>query len=140
MICVQLMSENAKLPTRGTNQSAGLDLYTPIDITIPPHGDVMVPLDIRIQLEPNTMMLIRERSSVATKKKVIIGACVIDSDYRGNVIIHLMNISDKEVNFVKGEKIAQGIVFPVIMDIPIQVDEIDIDTSRGEGGFGSTGK
>lgn len=138
-IKIKLLSTYAYMPTRGTGESAGLDFYTPIDIIITPGQDVLIPLDLSIELPIGYVLIMKEKSGLAVKKKIIIGASVIDSDYRGNCHAHLFNLSTRPAIFDKGNKICQGLVIPVILTIPIEVEELN-NTRRGGGGFGSTGK
>lgn len=137
---IQLLSKNAKMPTRGTRESAGLDFYTPIEIKIGAREDALVPLDICLEMPNGYVLIMKEKSGIAVKKKLDMGACVIDSDYRGNVHAHLYNNSDDEVILDKGDKICQGIVVPIWNGLPEKVEYIDKNTERKEGGFGSTGK
>jgi dUTP pyrophosphatase len=137
---VQLLSENAKVPTRATKGDAGLDLYTPIDIQINPNSDVLIPLDIRLEFPEGYAFIVKEKSGIATKKKLDIGANLVDANYRGSVHVHLFNNSNEIVSFKKGDKIAQGIIVPIWDGQPIQVREISIETERSVGGFGSTGE
>lgn len=136
---VQLLSENAKVPTRGTKYSAGLDFYTPIGIQIKPRNDILIPLDLIVEIPSRFVLIMKEKSGIAIKKKLNIGAAVIDSDYRGNIHCHLINNSDEIVYFNKGDKICQGIIIPIWLGIPTVVDIISKDTERSDGGFGSTG-
>lgn len=135
---VKLLSENAKMPTRGSEGSSGLDVYTPIDVTIPPRGDVLIPLDLTFEIPFGWDLSVYNRSSIATKKKLDKGAELIDSDYRGNCHIHFFNNSDETVNFNKGDKISQLVMREVWMGDIVQVNEVDMNTSRGTGAFGST--
>lgn len=137
---IQLLSDNAKMPTRAHDGDAGLDLYTPEKIIIFPHSDKLIPLDIRVEFPKGFAMIIQEKSGVATKKKIDIGACVVDADFRGNVQVHLINNSDEKVYLEKKSKIAQALVYPVWDGQPLQVDYINTDTDRAESGFGSTGE
>jgi dUTP pyrophosphatase len=137
---VELLSENAKMPTRANEGDAGLDFYTPINIVINPISDCLIPLDIKVEFPKGFVLVIKEKSGIATKKKLSIGAAVIDCFYRGNCHIHLFNHSNDYVSFAKGDKIAQGIVIPIWDGQPNQVDFISIDTERSIGGFGSSGK
>ena len=136
---VKLLSENAKMPTRGSEGSSGLDVYTPIDVTIPPRGDVLIPLDLTFEIPFGWDLSVYNKSGIATKKKLDKGAELIDSDYRGNCHIHFFNNSDETVNFNKGDKISQLVMREVWMGDIVQVNEVDMNTSRGTGGFGSTG-
>lgn len=137
-IKISLLSNNAKIPTIGSIGSAGIDFYTPVNCVIKPWGDLNIPLDISIKIPKNYCMVMKEKSGVSLNKKLHIGACVIDSDYRGNIHAHFFNNSNKKVIFKKGDKIIQGIIIPYINDFKI-VNKIKIDTKRGKNGFGSTG-
>ena len=136
---VKLLSDNAKLPTRGTPGSSGLDVYTPIDFVIPAWGDAIIPLDIAVDIPYGWDLALYNKSGISTKKKLFKGAELIDSDYLGNIHVHLFNHSDEEVSFTKGDKIGQFVMRQVWMGPVIQVSEIEKDTERGEGKFGSTG-
>jgi dUTP pyrophosphatase len=135
----QLLSGNAKDPIRGTIGSSGIDVFSPIDIIVPKHGDVLIPLDIRFEIPYGWDLSVYNKSGISTKKKLIKGAELIDSDYRGTVHIHFFNMSDTDVEINKGDKIAQLVMREVWMGELNKVDNIDINTERGAGGFGSTG-
>ena len=126
-------------PEFSTKGSAGLDFYAPYNITILPWKTAIVPLGIKMQLPDNVFMVMKEKSGIATKKNLHIGACVIDSDYRGEIHAHFFNASDKEVLLPKGTKIIQGIFINRLSPKITEVNFIDTDTERGEGKFGSTG-
>ena len=136
---VKLLSEDAKMPTRGTPGSSGLDVYTPVDIIIQPRQDVLIPLDLAFEIPFGWDLSVYNKSGIATKKKLDKGAELIDSDYRGNCHIHFFNNSDEAVKFNKGDKISQLVMREVWMGELQQVDELDNNTERGTGGFGSTG-
>lgn len=135
---IQLLSENAKMPTRAKEGDAGLDLYTPVAFEIFPRSDKLIPLDFRIEMPIGFVMIIKEKSGIATKKKLDIGAGVIDALYRGNCHVHLFNNSNESVFFNKNDKIAQAIIVPIWDGNPKQVDFININTERSNNGFGST--
>jgi dUTP pyrophosphatase len=80
----------------------------------------------------------KNKSGRATKDKLVKGAQLVDCDYRGNYRVHLFNLSDNPVTIKKGEKVAQVVIRPVWLGLPIEA-EISADTPRGENGFGSTG-
>jgi dUTP pyrophosphatase len=134
------LSENAKLPVRGTPGSSGLDVFSPIDTYIPPRGDVLIPLDLRFEIPFGWDISAYNKSGVATKLKLDKGAELIDSDYRGNVHAHLFNNSDNEVHITKGQKILQLVLREVWMGEVVESLDISTETNRGEGGFGSTDK
>jgi deoxyuridine 5'-triphosphate nucleotidohydrolase len=79
---IKLLSENAILPTRGTINSAGLDLYLPVDVTVPPQSKVSVPLDIAMAIPEGYYGKITIRSGACKREDLMEGAGVIDSDYR----------------------------------------------------------
>lgn len=141
-INIKKANENAKIPTRGSEYAAGYDLYACIDkeVTIEPHKSALIDTGLSVELPEGAFGGIFARSGLATKKGLApankVG--VVDSDYRGSVMIALHNHSDKVQNVSPGERIAQLIVIPYI---PIKFNEVNelSDTERGSGGFGSTG-
>ena len=137
------LTDIAKEPTRGSAAAAGYDLYAATnDATpIPAHETVKVGTGIAIELPYGTFGAIFARSGLATKQGLRPANCVgvVDSDYRGEVIVALHNDTNEERIVESGERIAQLVVIPFI---PIKFKEVEelSDTDRGEGGFGSTGK
>lgn len=136
------------LPSYATSGSAGLDLRACIDAPLYLPGtasglpnSVLVPTGIAIELPgPEYVALVYARSGLAVKYGVTLSNCVgvIDSDYRGEIKVGLVNLSGKAYTIQPGERIAQLVITPVHQaDIEL-VDELD-DTDRGSGGFGSTG-
>lgn len=136
---VKRLSENAKLPTRGSAGSSGLDVYTPIDVVIKPRGDILIPLDLSFDIPFGWDLCVYNKSGIATKKKLDKGAELIDSDYTGNCHVHMFNNSDDTITFLKGDKIAQLVMRQVWMGDLEEVDDLNKITERGSGGFGSTG-
>lgn len=142
IVNIKLLNENAKVPTRGSEYSAGYDLYaaTTREIDIAPHGTVKVGTGISIELPDGTFGAIFARSGLATKKGLRPANCVgvCDSDYRGEYIVALHNDTNEMMTIEPGERIAQLVVMPFINVTFNLVDEL-MDTKRGDGGFGSTG-
>ena len=142
-INIKRLNPNAILPTRGSEQAAGYDLYACIDepVTIPPHSTVKVGTGLSIELPDNYFGAIFARSGLATKKGLRPSNCVgvCDSDYRGEYIVALHNDSNIGVIVNPEERIAQLVVMPYL---PVEFNEVDSlsDTERGDGGFGSTDK
>ena len=140
---IKKLSKKAKTPTRGSAEAAGLDLYAVLDedvLSIPPHSTKPVNIQIAIEIPKGTFGAIYARSGLATKKSLALinSVGVIDSDYRGPVIVALHNFSDEEKTIENGERIAQLVITPYLnLDIE-EVEELT-DSERGEGGFGSTG-
>lgn len=140
---IKMLSENAIVPTRGSDKAAGMDLYACIDkpVFIKPHETVKIGTGLSIELPNGTFGAIIARSGVATKRGLApankVG--VIDSDYRGEYIVALHNHSNETQWVNTNERIAQLIVMPYI---PIDFEECEelSDTERGDGGFGSTGE
>jgi deoxyuridine 5'-triphosphate nucleotidohydrolase len=130
---------DVKAPTRGTSESAGLDFYVPEDLRIFPGKDALVPLNVRIEMPEGYAMIFKEKSGLSTKFKLSIGACVVDSDYRGIVHAHIFNHGQYWATFNKGDKLIQAIIVPIWTGIP-EIGIVNMETVRGEGGFGSTGR
>lgn len=132
--------ENAILPTYGSEGASGMDFYAIKNYQIPPGASGMVDTGLRIELPDGFEMQLRSRSSIG-KRGLILGNGVgtIDNDYRGRVMFAFWNVSPHTVDIERGERIGQGVLAPVFRGIPVLVEELS-DTTRGEGGFGSTGR
>lgn len=139
---IKILNDLAKIPTYGSDEAAGADLYAAIeeDFYIPPHTTALISTGIAIELPKGTYGAIYARSGLATKQGLRPANCVgvIDSDYRGPVKVALHNDSNDSQLVQAGSRIAQLIVAPYErVDFEV-VDELD-ETNRGIGGFGSTG-
>ncbi len=132
--------ELIRLPAYAHPGDAGLDFFAPYDVEIPPRGDVLINTCLRLEIPPGTVLVGFNRSSMALKG-IIKGAQVIDSSYRGTVKIHLINLGDEPFEVKRGDKIIQFVLLPYIQAKIRKVSrqEINWETPRGEGGFGSTG-
>lgn len=139
MLQVQKLSETAVVPTRGTTESAGLDLYAAHATSVPAHGKALVKTDLAVAIPFGHYGRIAPRSSLAWKHHIDVGAGVIDSDYRGNVGVVLFNHSDVDVDINLHDRVAQLIIEKVAMLEVTEVKDLQ-ETQRGDGGFGSTGK
>lgn len=131
------MTESAKLPTRGTVGSAGLDIYSDEEIVLYPGKVTPIKTGIAIELPPGTVGLFLDKGSLGSSG-VHNFAGVIDSDYRGELFVVLYNSTDHEIIMDYGRKITQLVVLPHIALHPYEVQELS-DTMRGNGAFGSTG-
>ncbi len=141
---VKKVRENAKIPTRATSGSAGLDLYACIDapITLNKGEKVLIPTGIAIGLDdPHYAAFIHSRSGLAIKHGLALlnSVGVIDSDYRGEVCVGIIKLTEEPYTIQPFERIAQMVIKPVELPEIIEVQDLD-DTDRGAGGFGSTGK
>ena len=139
---VKLLSENATVPTRGSNESAGWDLYAAEDTIVPARGKAIIATDIAVAISTGYYGRIAPRSGMSWKNHTDIGAGVVDSDYRGSVGVVMFNHADTDLQITKGDRVAQMVIEKIntapLLLVPDGV-ELD-DTERGEGGFGSTGK
>lgn len=141
-IKIKLLRNTSKSPTYGSELAAGADIYADIteNIVILPHQTVMIPSGFAIEIPAGFGGFIYPRSGMASKRGLApankVG--VIDSDYRGEVIVALHNHGEKSETVSPEERIAQLIIAPVFTPGFEVCDELS-DTSRGEGGFGSTG-
>jgi dUTP pyrophosphatase len=129
---------DAKLPQYGHTGDAGLDLYSSIDFVLEKGQVEAIPSGIKVAIPDGYVGLIWDRSGVSLKGVHRL-AGVIDSGYRGEVKVVMINLSDKPFAIDKGMKIAQMLVQPITMVRVVEAEDLD-NTSRGEGGFGSTGK
>ena len=140
---IKKLKPNAIIPTYGSEFSAGADLYACLDATvsIKPGEAFLVKTGLAIELPTGYAGLIYARSGLATKKGLApankVG--VIDSDYRGEIMVPLLNHSSEVQQIEPGERIAQLIITPYLKGIFNEVDELT-ETVRGTGGFGSTGR
>ena len=135
---IKKLNEDAKVPSFAHSFDAGMDLYSCEDIKINPNEAVKVKTGIAMEIPEGYVGLIWDKSSVGSKGIKTMGG-VIDSHYRGEVMVLIKNLSDMEYFFEKGDKVAQMLIQKVEHFEIEEVDELS-STVRGEGGFGSTGK
>ncbi len=142
-IRVKCLRPGAKLPTYGSSEAAGADLYACLDgdVVIEPGMSAFIPTGLSMEIPKGCAGLIYARSGLACKRGLApankVG--VIDSDYRGEIMVSIHNHSQFEQKIENGERIAQIAIMPYITANFIQSDSLD-ETQRGSGGFGSTGK
>ena len=136
--CVKL-TDNARIPTRGTYRSVGHDLYSAYEYTIRAGGQALVKTDLQIAMPPGCYGRIASRSSLAHLHGIHVGAGVIDPDYRGNVGAVLFNLSSQDYVVSKGDRCAQIILEQAYVPFIVEVESLP-ETSRGTGSFGSTGR
>ena len=142
-ITVKILREGATLPTYGSSEAAGADLYACLDadVVIEPGKTAFIPTGFAMAVPKGCAGLIYARSGMACKRDLApankVG--VIDSDYRGEIMVALHNHGSQMQTIANGDRIAQMIITPVITPAYTWAENLD-DTNRGEGGFGSTGK
>ena len=141
---IKLLNEKAKMPLRATEGSAGYDLFAAIDepVTILPQQTVKIGTGVCLELPDAGMAaFVFARSGLGIKHNIVPANCVgvIDSDYRGEVIVGLINLSSKPYEILPGDRIAQLVLLPVLHPETELCTELD-ETERGAGGFGSTNR
>lgn len=145
---VKKVRETANLPNRANPSDAGADVFycpeEPIVQRIKPNQNKILPTGLKFEVPHGYMLEVKNRSSVAAKNNLIVGACVIDSGYNGEVFIDLHNIGETEKVIYPGDKIAQVVLIPVIpfrvrcVDSELYTEPVTI-SKRGDGALGSTG-
>ena len=146
---------DAKLPVRAHSIDAGMDLFYCPDpnqkpdcfwkleneYRIPPHESCLVPTGLKVTVPENYMFEIKNKSGIAHKQKLIVGACVVDPGYTGEIYVNLHNIGGTTRIIKPGQKIAQAVLVPIVTCGVEEAteDPSQMNTSRSSGGFGSTG-
>ena len=143
-----LKVRDVKTPNRGTELSAGIDFFVPNDfpgtISLIPGMAINIPSGLKVKIPSGFCLWMCNKSGVAVKKDLQVGAEIIDEDYQGEIHLHVRNIGQDVQMISPGEKLVQGLLVPVSYAMPETVgseEELfgDVKTDRGEGGFGSTG-
>jgi dUTP pyrophosphatase len=129
----------AKLPTRGSQHSAGLDLYSIESLWIPPRGRAAIRTGLSVAIPHGFYGRVAPRSGLAVKHGLDVLAGVIDSDYRGEIICALINHGEESLEIEAGMRIAQLIIESIETPTPAWSEDLS-ETKRGSGGFGSTGE
>lgn len=164
-----LKIRNVKSPERDASENAGIDIFIPeIDsytvdeadnfgddvevdirnetITIYPHGDLLIPCGIKCKFPNNMALIAFNKSGIVTKKKLIVGTCVVDSSYQGELFLHVINTSDKPQTIEFGQKLVQLVpIYINTEDLTIHNNMTSeefykgVESKRGDGAFGSSG-
>ena len=148
-----MIHDNVYPPTRSNPSDAGLDLrWSPADssvtaLRIEPGESKLVPTGLRFAIPHGYMMEIKNRSGMAAKRQLLVGACVVDSGYDGEVFVNLHNIGQHWQIIEPGDKVAQAVVVPVVHARFVASEDPNIYdwhpitiSNRGDGALGSTGK
>lgn len=134
---------DVKPPSRGTSKSAGLDFFVPNDwqaYPLHPGESILIPSGVKAQVPEGHALIAFNKSGVATKQGLSVGACVVDEDYEGEIHLHMINTSQQPQEILPGQKLVQFILLPINYQNVEQVDSFsERDSERGDGGFGSTG-
>ena len=149
IIKITLLSDRARVPTRMTDGSAGYDLYAAVDAVVPAAttsatgavdiGRCLVPLGFAVELPIGTVGRIAARSGLSVRFNLEVGAGWIDSDFRGEVMVELKNLSSADYKLIAGDRIAQLILLMTSKAKIVATDQLG-STSRGKSGLGSTGR
>ncbi|WRB91921.1 dUTP diphosphatase [Helicobacter pylori] len=139
-IKIQKIHPNALIPKYQTEGSSGFDLHAVEEVMIKPHSVGLVKIGICLSLEVGYELQVRTRSGLALNHQVMVlnSPGTVDNDYRGEIKVILANLSDKDFRVQIGDRIAQGVVQKTYKAEFIECERLD-ETSRGSGGFGSTG-
>jgi len=142
-LSIKRLNALATIPAYQSTEAAGMDLHAAIEqaIVLEPGAITLVPLGFAMALPPGFEGQVRPRSGLASRHGITLPNApgTIDSDYRGEVKVPLVNLGDSAFTIEQGMRIAQMIIAPVVQAQLQEVDDLD-DSDRGEGGFGSTGQ
>lgn len=140
----------AKLPSRANPSDAGADVfYCPEDdvaVYLQPGESAVLPTGLRIEVPHGYMLEVKNRSSMAAKHSLVVGACVVDSGYSGQIFVNLHNVGSTPKVIHRGDKVAQLVLIPVVQwrSFPVAEEMLYVDpltiSDRGDGALGSTGK
>lgn len=149
---VYRLRPGAKLPVRAHKMDAGMDifycsngekkLYETKDFHIPPKASRILPTGLKVEIPYGYILEIKNKSGVAYKRQLIVGACVVDPGYNGEIYVNLHNIGSETQVIHAGDKIAQAVLIPIVH---CKIEEVESDkflnfnSTRGDGAFGSTG-
>jgi dUTP pyrophosphatase len=138
-IYIKKLRDGIKLPTYANPGDAGMDIYTPEAFSLEPGERKFVPVGFAVQIPDSYVLLAWGKSSLAAKAGIDTMGGVIDSGYRGEIFIGLVNVSNTQYHFEAGDKIAQLLLQQVSRPEIFEVQDLE-NSDRGEDGFGSTGK
>ena len=140
-----IKTKTVKTPEYGTAGSAGIDFFIPVEVgpyLLRPGDDVLIPSGIRAKVPDGHALITHNKSGVATKLRLHVGAAVVDSDYQGEIHMHVHNIGHNDVMIEPGMKLVQFLLIPVttakLIECKTEDEVFPVKTKRGRGGFGST--
>ena len=137
---------DVKTPTRANNSDAGIDFFIPEDhpmMRISPGESCLIPSGVKVNVPEGFALVAFNKSGIAVKKSLHVGACVVDNGYQGEVHINLTNVGGTEQILNPGDKIVQFVLLPLGPHHVNMVPEDELypeESARGSGGFGSTGE
>jgi len=125
-------------PFKNLNEDAAHDIRSNEEITIPPKSSAIISTGLKLEIPNGHVGLIWSRSGLSVKNKIEVGAGCIDSNFRGEIKVHLYNFNDTEFKISINDRIAQILIMPVNLERFVEVESLD-NTDRNENGFGSSG-
>ena len=128
------------MPVRAHADDAGMDLLTPIDVTIPKDGSEVVDTGCHILIPKGFYGKLESKSGLNIKNDVVCLGGTIDAGYTGSIRVKLYNFGSEDYHFSRGEKLVQLILIPCITPDPVRVTSLGVQTERGDNGFGSSGR
>ena len=134
-----ILDENAIMPTRAHECDAGADLYTPERVVLRAHDSVIIDTGVHFEIPNGWVGFVKSKSGLMTKQNITTDGTV-DAQYTGSVRIKLFNHGGQMHIFEAGDKIAQIVFQKVELPSFVQVDNFEVETERGDNGFGSTGR
>lgn len=134
-----MLDKGAYMPTKAHKDDAGFDLRTPVGVIVPARGSAIVDTGVHIELPKKTTGFLKSKSGL-NMKYGIVSEGVIDVGYTGSIRVKLYNHSDTEYIFLKGDKITQLVILPIITPKKLKVVGKFKERDRGNNGFGSTGR
>ena len=138
-------TREVKSPQRAHDTDVGIDFFVPEDfktVKLNKGDSVLIPSGIKVNVPKGYALIAFNKSGVALKKGLMVGACVVDPGYQGEIFINLLKVTGDTVEINAGDKIVQFVLLPVVQDNLCLVQESELfssNTDRGSGGFGSTG-
>ena len=143
IVKIQKLNPNANIPTYQTEGASGMDLcaFLSEPILLKPLERKLIPTGLKMELPQGYEAQVRPRSGMSIKHGITLVNCVgtIDEDYRGEICVPVINLSNEAFTINNGDRIAQMVISPVTKASIIETEELS-NTTRGEGGFGSTGR
>ena len=138
---IKKLSSDAIIPAYQSELAAGFDLHSVEEYVLKPNERKLIKTGLAFEIEEGYEVQIRPRSGLAFKHGITVlnTPGTIDADYRGEIMVLLINLGENDFEIKKGERIAQAVIAPVIQAEFVEVDELSV-TKRGKGGFGSTGR
>lgn len=136
MIICERLTNDAVIPTKAHETDLGWDLYAPDNYVLYSNDIRLIRTGIKLEFPVEYGAIIKDRSSMAIRGFLVLGG-VIDCDYRGEIVVMLCNVTDRSLTIIKGSKVAQLLLFPVISET-MKEGIVPNNTPRGEKGFGSS--